>query len=193
MATTRHGRRIALAGGAMVLVALVWTGCSVEKNYELLSFFFDGVPNPNRLTNIDGGSPGSMRESLTYTIHQPYAEQQCDACHRSMFDRSGIGSEVCLNCHSDVQNEYAYMHGPVAVGACLWCHAPHESAYAHLLKEKDRPVCTQCHGPAMLDTERVPAHADEERGCLECHTGHGSDARHQLRAGIDLSGAQGEG
>lgn len=175
---------MALAVGLPIVAGAVWAGCSVEKHYELLSFFFDGVPNPNALpvTPTAGGNTASMRASATYTIHKPFLEEKCDSCHKSMFDRTGIGSDVCIACHSDVQDEYRVMHGPVAVGACLWCHVPHESAFAHLLKETDRLVCTQCHGVGMLDTEQVPEHADEARACLECHTGHGSSARFMLRA-----------
>ena len=195
MGSARGAWRWGWAIAAAIVAGAVWAGCSVEKHYELLSFFFDGVPNPNALpvTPTAGGSAMTMRQSPTYTIHKPFKDEKCDACHKSMFDRTGIGSDVCLACHSDVQDEYRVMHGPVAVGACLWCHVPHESGFAHLLKETDRRVCTQCHGAEMLDTERVPAHADEARGCLECHGGHGSDARYMLKPVGEPAGGESEG
>lgn len=187
-------RRAVWVVWAPVVAGLVWAGCSVEKHYELLSFFFDGVPNPNALpvTATAGGS-AAMRTSATYTIHEPYKAEKCDACHKSLFDRSAIEATVCLDCHEDVTDQYRVMHGPVAVGACLWCHVPHESAFPHLLKETDQKVCAQCHGPQMLDTERVPEHADETRGCLECHVGHGSEARHMLRPAGEREGVESEG
>jgi len=182
MVPARSVRGIACAAGVLVAGASIWSGCSVEKNYELLSFFFDGVPNPNApQSTLAGGSGAAMRDSPTYTVHPPFAEARCDACHKSMFDRTGIGAEVCQECHAGTQDEFAMMHGPVSVGACLWCHVPHQSAYAHLLKRPERETCTQCHRSELLNHEVVAEHADETRGCLECHVGHGSDARYLLR------------
>ena len=39
-------RRLAILALAL-MPATLWLGCSVEKNYKILSFFFDGVPDPN--------------------------------------------------------------------------------------------------------------------------------------------------
>ena len=116
------GRRALVALGVSA-GGIVWFGCSVEKHYDLLSFFFDGVPNPNALpVTATAGDPISMRQSPTYVAHTPYVERQCDSCHRSRFDTSRVGAEVCLPCHEGVETEYRVMHGPVALGACLWCH-----------------------------------------------------------------------
>lgn len=170
----------ALAGGAAVWIA--GTGCSVEEHYELLSFFFDGVPNPNALPVVsNAGNPATMRQSPTYVAHVPWIEQKCDACHSSRFERTAVESSVCASCHGAVQDGHRYMHGPVALGACLWCHVGHESAYAALLKESPRIVCARCHDPAMLSVDRVPEHADEEVSCLRCHSGHGGDNRLMLK------------
>ena len=168
-------------------------GCSVtEKNYELLKFFFDGVPNPSALPMMaESGNPAAIRQSPTYVAHRPFIDNQCDACHRSRFTQEAITSDVCYKCHDGVPNEYPIMHGPVSAGACLWCHVPHESAYASLLKAKPRVVCTQCHEPALLDAERVPAHADDSVSCLECHNGHGGQQRAMLRASGRTTGKPG--
>ena len=109
--------------------AFWWTGCSVERNYELLSFFFDGVPNPNALPILAAsGDPATIRASATYSAHTPYLEGECATCHGQGFTMRGIDVGVCLDCHAEVPDEHRYMHGPVAVGACLVCHVPHESA-----------------------------------------------------------------
>lgn len=170
--------------GVAVTAALVWAGCSVEKHYDLLSFFFDGVPNPHALPILaSSGDPAAIRLSKTYTAHEPFVKQDCSACHGARFDMKAVEANVCSKCHEGAQDAYPFMHGPVALGACLWCHAAHESAYPALLKSDARTVCVQCHVPALLSTDRVPQHADKSVSCLECHVGHGSDARWLLKAG----------
>jgi len=156
-------------------------GCSVTpENYDTWAMFFDGVPVPAPAgTNPDGTSSGAVA-AVSY-IHPPYAENQCDACHKSKLRFTRRDASGCTSCHTTVPGEYRHMHGPVAANACLWCHTPHESAFPHLLRESDRTLCTRCHTQALLSTERVPAHADESRGCLECHSGHGSSARFMLK------------
>jgi predicted CXXCH cytochrome family protein len=183
--TSLHGGTIPLAWLAMVLSAagLLWAGCSVQKHYKILSFFFDGVPNPNALPVTGGsGDREGMLASPTYSVHKPFSEDQCDECHRSRARLGTADSRVCLNCHQDVPSQHSHMHGPVVAVACLWCHTAHESALAALLKAEAQKVCAQCHEPAMLSTEREPAHADASRSCLECHTGHGGESRYFLRA-----------
>lgn len=166
---------------ALAVAAAIWAGCAVTKdNYEVLSFFFDGVPDPNAPI----GSPGRpIRESPTYTIHQPYAEQKCVDCHGRRFNVTAVGSEICLKCHEGITDALPRMHGPVAAAACLWCHAPHESPYAALLKAPERDVCGACHTPAMLSGTQTPEHdPGSEVGCLECHSGHGGTVRYFLHA-----------
>ncbi len=159
-----------------------WTGCSVERNYELLSFFFDGVPNPNALPILAAaGDPATIRASATYSAHTPYLEGQCVQCHGQGFTMGGIDPGICLDCHGDVPDQHRFMHGPVASGACVVCHVPHESAYPHLLKSDAQAVCAQCHAPEMLSVDRVPEHGDPGTSCLRCHTGHGDDRRYMLR------------
>ncbi len=198
-ALTESGGNPSLAAGwlrggvlcAAVIVSAVH-GCSVEKNYALLSFFFDGVPNPNAMPVLAAsGDPAAMRASPTYTVHPPYLENRCVECHGRAFSTSGVDSGVCLKCHEGVRDAYAYMHGPVAFGACLMCHVPHESAYPALLKSEPIEVCGQCHGPGMLDSERVPEHADGSASCLDCHFGHGGGARYMLRETPVAGGASG--
>lgn len=176
-----------LAGAA----AAAWSGCSVKKHYRLLSFFFDGVPDPNapRMSVLPGSSvPGNLRDSPTYSVHPPFAEEKCGDCHVSRFAIEAMDASVCLKCHPGAAKEYPHMHGPVAATACLWCHAPHESAYSHLFKGEARRVCTECHDSSLLSTDRVPAHADPARDCLGCHGGHGGMDRFFLKPGAEGAG-----
>lgn len=196
-AAVRHGApggrpgRSSLAGvgAAMLLLgAVAWTGCAVTPgNYKLLSTLFDGVPDPSIVPGSIGIGPGAGPAFVV--LHQPYAEENCEACHRSRYRPSRADSRICLECHADVPAQHALTHGPVAATACMWCHNPHESAHPALLRDRDRVVCGQCHTPGLLGIDRVPAHADEGRACLECHTGHGGSSRFMLRPGVPTPGA----
>lgn len=179
----RPSARVLIACGVAAAGGLAWAGCQVTpSNYKLLSFLFDGVPDPALAGPAGNTSGQDIRQSKTYSLHRPFEEEKCDACHAGGLRPTRQDSSRCLQCHADRTAEFAYMHGPVAAAACMWCHAPHESAFAHLLRDADRKVCGQCHTPEMLTAEQVPEHGDESRACLECHTGHGGPAPKMLRA-----------
>jgi predicted CXXCH cytochrome family protein len=164
--------------------AVLWACTVTEKNYKVLSFFFDGVPNPGEPTRGPHGGTIDIQQSPTYSAHKPWLEERCEECHTRTLKMGSRDSDLCLKCHASKLTEHELMHGPVAAGACLWCHNPHNSAYAHLLKAPSREVCTQCHSQSMLSAERVPAHAQPDRACLDCHDGHGGNVRYFLREGI---------
>lgn len=188
----RRRRRAWWISGGVTAGVLAVVGCSVDKHYEVLSFFFDGVPDPNKKAegqSITGARAVDIRESPTYSVHKPYAENQCNECHSSRLRLSKSDSSVCLKCHAGTTTEHAVMHGPVAVGACLWCHEPHESANASLLQRPGRGVCVTCHEAGLLNATRVAAHADDSRSCLECHFGHGGERAYFLREVITNRGA----
>jgi len=173
----RATRPMALVGVGMCAV-LWWGGCSVEKNYKVLSFFFDGVPDPNAPDRYDGRA---IAESPTYSEHQPYSEEGCLECHVDPSDMSlSVGdASMCTKCHEDIADQHSYMHGAVLGGACLMCHNPHFSALQSLLRDDGPGMCVQCHdlevdGPNM-------SHSDLERSCIDCHSGHGGDSPFFLR------------
>lgn len=154
-----------------------WAGCSVEKHYELLNKFFDGVPDPNAPNKYDGRV---IAQSSTYTEHQPYIDEACFECHTdpSNMILENADSRMCMGCHDDIQERYAFMHGAVTGNACLMCHNPHISALPNLLRDDSADMCKQCHD---LDPEnRSPAHADLDRSCIQCHSGHGGSVQYFL-------------
>lgn len=191
---TRHrptlGAALALASGA-----LLWAGCSVERDYELLSFFFDGVPEP--APAMVDGEPGPTRLGRTaristtgaVSVHSAYLERRCAECHgdkaRYGFRTEGfskMGSSICLDCHQD-SLEMPRVHGPVAVGECLLCHEPHVSTHPKLLVEASPGLCLACHDLELEEAAPTPQHADLARDCLECHYGHGGDDLFFLKDG----------
>jgi len=173
----RRGRWRPVLLALALIPATLWLGCGVEEHYALLSFFFDGVPDPNAPLSVTGATGGGRIPGAVYYTHQPYAEEACAECHRAstrmMLTR--VDPAVCLNCHGDVPSQYAVMHGPVVSNACLWCHAPHESTVPRLLKAKAPELCLQCHGLEMVTIPQPPEHDDLQRDCLECHRAHGGD------------------
>jgi predicted CXXCH cytochrome family protein len=191
--TSRRRTRRRVGAAVMVITcgAASWSGCSVEKHYETLSFFFDGVPDPNapgaeggRL--VASGTPGVALAVVSQ--HSAFEERRCSECHGETgefaFRVSGFSdltSEVCMKCHSDVMDEYEVIHGPVAAQECLWCHQPHESPYEDLLSYSAPKLCLDCHSLGLMGSPQIPEHMDLERSCLDCHFGHGGETRAMLR------------
>lgn len=182
----RGGVVAALLTAVLLLSATSqWLGCTPEKHYKVLSFFFDGVPDPNAPVVTDGEEGGTPGQPVARAIlHKPFAENKCDACHATAtgkfedFDKADESS--CAKCHEHVQTQFAVMHGPVAIGGCLFCHVPHESTIPALLVDAAPAVCMTCHDRELLPAN-PPDHATD-RSCLECHVGHGSERRGLLRS-----------
>ena len=180
---------------ACALVSLIWGGCSVEKHYELLSFFFDGVPEPpppgtQRLAQGAGGS--RLVAARTVSAHTAYLDRRCADCHGDQgnfgFTTSGfsdLGEDACLRCHEQEAEPPAFLHGPVALGACLVCHDAHASSYPVLLVKPSPALCLECHEPELQGAPSTPDHEDLSRDCLECHYGHGSEQRYLLRPSVN--------
>lgn len=184
----KRGWRSVARTALVMAAAAALVACSIEKNYEILSFWFDGVPNPKAKARASASGIGSQpdaRSSPTYSAHRPFVEEQCRECHSKSIRLGSGDSHVCLKCHQEKTTQFPRMHGPVAAAACLWCHSPHDSAYPSLLKSDARALCMQCHEEGMLRVERVPAHADAGRRCLECHQGHGGESAGFLRPGVE--------
>ena len=182
LARSRRSRLKVWPGRWAALLVLfscaAWIGCTPQKRYQTLSFFFDGVPNPDAAgANKNASSAGASllhagRAALPFQ-HKPFAEGNCASCHPSGDKIDAVHvKQGCMSCHKNVENQYAVMHEPVATGECLWCHLPHESVEPHLLAAASQKLCRQCHNLNMLSAN-PPAHLDEQRSCLDCHLGHG--------------------
>ena len=179
----------------MCVPALSWLGCSVEKHYNVLSFFFDGVPDPRVVSASADAVFIAKQTGGVYYVHEPYAREGCAECHGDSpggIMVSTVDPAVCLKCHASVTDAHRVMHGPVAANACLWCHAPHESTIKPLLRTTAPQLCSQCHGPNMMGDPTSPVHADLSRDCLECHKGHGGADRFFLTSapGAGVGAAQ---
>ncbi len=165
-----------IAGLALTgLLVSAWAGCS----YESLSYWFDGVPDPNDPRNA-GLFPGST--SVKYFEHDPFTKEACLECHPnpSEMQLTLDDANTCYQCHEEVENQYEVMHGAVAAQACLWCHNPHLSPYPNLMRDATPELCLQCHRTGLLDS---PILEDEDpiTDCLQCHFGHGGPEANFLR------------
>ena len=186
MVATPRNRLTNLAAATAFFAAALccWAGCSVERDYRVLSTFFDGVPNPNaKAATQSSSTPGLARAGqankgtrVIASTHKPFSEEKCTACHAepTQVFASALNSDLCMKCHQKVMDAYPSMHGAVVGKACLWCHEPHESAFPALLKTTDASICIQCHERPSLST-RVDAHRLDVGSCLDCHGGHGGD------------------
>jgi len=166
-----------------------WVGCTPQKRYQTLSFFFDGVPDPSKPVDLNASSAAQLNPGRAPLAHQhkPFAQGNCTACHgpdKKKIDIARV-TEACSSCHQDVAHQYPVMHGPVATGECLWCHLPHESAEPNLLITSSQKLCIQCHDSKALPPN-PPEHLDTERNCLDCHFGHGGPTDKYLKPN-DLS------
>jgi predicted CXXCH cytochrome family protein len=169
--------------------------CSGTTRYRVLSFFFDGVPEPGSRPTVGYESPyaaiqdvqagPAARPALRFNPHPPYRNNRCRACHdvtsggglwRS--DREGM----CMSCHGQLYARDRYVHGPVAVNACLDCHHYHGSPYSHMLLDEAAALCVRCHPRDRLVTCDART-SDETRTCVQCHAAHGGNDRFFLKRG----------
>ncbi|GAB4154968.1 MAG: cytochrome c3 family protein [Planctomycetota bacterium] len=209
-----HRRSGALALLLLSTLALL-AACSAAEHYELLSFFFDGVPDPNAPVVEPPKVPEGPRvvyvppvpdASEMAKLHPPYAQRRCDACHQRPRDRrnrvpgqftmqamSGLRlpvDQLCFSCHE--QQPRTYWHAPALLGLCVRCHHPHASYNDHLLlRKRVAELCEQCHtAETMVTTERHREFGD--RSCAECHDPHAADVRFFLKPGSGVEGAPAE-
>lgn len=164
----------------------------MERDYKVLAFFFDGVPDPTKPQTPPGqrpqaaeanrfAAPGDPMASKVVR-HKPFVDEDCKACHQSNDPSQIYGSQVaagtCVTCHKDTADKPHVTHGPVVTGACGWCHDPHQSTEPALLRATATTVCMKCHESDMLSTHvaehtRTDPTVQGHKTCTECHYGHG--------------------
>jgi len=155
-------------------------GCEPRTNYQVLSFFFDGVPNPDQAAQ--NGTAGGEKPKLartTYREHGPFAAKMCDGCHdRSTNVLIMPVEKLCLNCHT-IPLDKKYIHGPVVSGGCKVCHDPHGSAFPFLLVSEPVHFCYYCH--SEKDVMKNEVHNGVTEACTVCHNAHMSDKQYLLK------------
>lgn len=181
------------------LTLIVWllAGCSMERRYAVLSFFFDGVPAPGagdekgrKVSSQYFPEPSTFYVTkLNMTLHAPFQKGECTRCHpkeRSLYLELNTSKGLCYSCHEHGPFKaklagYAFVHGPVAVESCAACHDPHESVNSRLLVEKDPKLCYECHDKKSILSSAAHGKLSDEN-CLPCHDPHGGMNRFFLKS-----------
>jgi predicted CXXCH cytochrome family protein len=179
----------------LIVFLLFPVACSVQDHYRVLTFFFDGVPNPNvskqsdntKILKKDPDSTKVIAEAgrQDFFLHPPYLEKECDKCHNQ--ERMGSLKQsmpgLCTQCHTDLDMQYDFMHGPVDAGYCTQCHNPHKAKEKKLLIRTGKELCLYCHDAEGL--YQSPFHDESsETNCIICHNPHGSDNHSLLKQGV---------
>jgi len=185
---TRRRCLLRWIAAATCVLALV-PACSSTSSYEVLSFFFDGVPDPSApaVPPTDGGGAGELPPGdgtspklepsvpATYA-HAPFRDNRCQECHRRA--TGGLVRDprkgLCRMCHASLLETRRYVHGPAAVDECVYCHHPHSSTRPHLLLADASELCLTCHVQGDLSEGGHHASLDEV-ACTDCHDPHGGN------------------
>lgn len=165
------------------IVFLNLLACSPTSTYNIRSFFFDGVPNPNVKISIQDGTSvveqvvdSTIIFNLSDEIHPPYKERACSECHSKAY--MGVPKmkqpELCYQCHDDFNSSRSFLHGPVDSGNCTQCHHPHKSKIEKLLIRNGRDLCLKCHDKDKIVNNRVHTNI-AAKNCMECHDPHGGE------------------
>lgn len=166
-----------ISGIVCLVVALLY-GCS----HKTLSFFFDGVPNPEEKKSVlpqAGSAPATAAPTRGYFEHGPYGSRQCEACHEPQTNALiAPKEELCFHCH-DLKLNKKVIHGPLASGGCAVCHDPHSSPYRYLLVSDSATFCLYCHD--RNEISKTEAHQNPAIQCTVCHDAHMSDKQYLLK------------
>lgn len=178
-----------------VAVILIPVACSVEKRYRMLSFFFDGVPDPFAdslsvesdtvlVPEEDSSTFFAHLVKPEFLVHQPYRDRECSMCHEqgSMSNLSTSQPDLCYSCHTNFSEIYSNEHGPSVGGYCTQCHNPHRSKNESLLERQGLDLCLNCHGSDQF-FESVFHYPSDELRCDNCHDPHGGNEHSLLRKG----------
>lgn len=173
-----------------ILVLASMVGCTPKTSYNVLSFFFDGVPDLNQTSMTITTDSLSMADSMAisenqfpvstpYIFHQPYEQKECDICHNNAFmgQLNEAQPDLCYNCHENFSDVYQYVHGPVVAGYCSKCHNPHLSKLESLLLLEGQSLCLQCHEAEWV-FKNESHEGIEDYNCTECHNPHGGDNKY---------------
>ncbi len=169
------GRRLI----ALCVMAALLCGCGTETRYEVLSFFFDGVPAPEQQNGAKGPGKTANGARAKGSVHGPYAAKMCNACHeRGTNALVAPVRELCFRCHQ-IKMDKKWVHGPLASGGCRFCHDPHRSGNRFLLVFSKENPCFYCHDQKAI--ENAEYHKGTDPRCVSCHDAHMSDKKYLLK------------
>jgi predicted CXXCH cytochrome family protein len=167
---------------ALCVVTFLLCGCETAANYKTLSFFFDGVPNPDEQPKEWAGIKRDKAGNFPVaqgSSHGPYAAKECGGCHmRGTNTLVEPIERLCLRCHVINLNK-KWVHGPLASGGCRFCHLPHNSSNPYLLASGLADPCFACHEEKAIKQKEY--HKGTDMKCTRCHDAHMSDRQYLLK------------
>ena len=176
-------------------MVVLFFGCTVQQTHKTLTFFFDGVDKViffnSYLTDKDSLRKDAItrREAVLkknrpdMCVHKPYQEKKCYECHTPDKRLLMPMPALCFKCHTNFNQTYAVVHGPVASGNCLNCHNQHSSKNPKLLIRQGQQICLFCHNSSLVFANKV--HRDiEDAECTLCHNPHGGKSRFMIKDNI---------
>jgi predicted CXXCH cytochrome family protein len=177
----------------VVIALMIVMACASKRRYEVLSFFFDGVPSPEGTTQTETrrsfrispfrASLESLAAARTpvpkpqappiVSIHKPVAEKKCLECHDTSAGLQPFARNeaLCDKCHLEERIREGWDHGPINLGLCVPCHRAHESPYPYLLEQPVPQLCLICH---VEDMDRKESYHEVSfvNDCTACHDPH---------------------
>ncbi len=169
-----------------LLILIILVSCSPETKYGVLSFFFDGVPDPHKTEKTKDSANVSKPEKelvaknaiKTLVMHPPYEEKACDGCHQmnNSYKLKSKQPDLCYTCHESFESKFKVVHGPVASGYCTECHSPHSSDFKKLLVSDNQKLCFKCHQQSDVLSNDVHSGIGDTK-CWDCHNPHGGTER----------------
>jgi len=152
----------------------------------MLTFFFDGVPIPERSKENNTELPSDIentkrseisnkeKKTAQSSTHDPYKKKLCNSCHtQSTKATPTVNSQFCYNCHAKDDLAEELNHLPASNGECLQCHDPHSSQYPSLLIRPTSKLCFACHSAQDVDYQERHEPLEDQSGCEKCHFPHG--------------------
>jgi predicted CXXCH cytochrome family protein len=169
-----------LLGTALILLV---GGCTVQTRYQVLTFFFEGVPPPGSKPAGAAAAAAETRLAQPVSFHSTFRKDQCTECH---VDKTKPLiqpiPDLCWKCHPRPSGEHPWNHAPERVGDCLACHVGHETMMPRLLVVGGQELCHKCHRAVYV--ELLPKHKGLALdACLSCHPYHEGGTRAPEQAG----------
>jgi len=182
----------------LALLLLAAAGCDREANYEVLTFFFTGVP-PLEEEGTLGDAEGprltaqeraqqrkieilrqrraELRRALKWA-HGPYAAEECDRCHALASSLSFRGgSTTGTSTVPALQDVRGRLAAPIEE-LCISCHVE-KSVESQVPKTVSihgpvaNGLCTTCHSPHQSARPYLLLRTDNIELCTECHDSTG--------------------
>lgn len=156
-----------LAVLAVVGAVMATLGCNEQRRYEVLSFFFDGVPQP-------GGTSADQQEyiegpwGIRLRADDPRAEEL-----RARFAARELSGGAAAG--RDEQPTVEFLHTPYEDRLCNGCHVVAES---FAIPTSDIETCRDCHAQHVKFEPTDWVHGPVASGqCMTCHEPHKSRYR----------------